>query len=249
MRRFTVLLLVLVCFSGCAILRNHQLAKLYPKSKTQGEIVVHQNYRLAYSETHEGALWVQYKLNADMLNGQAQRKDNFRRDPKVTSGSASPDDYRGSGYDRGHLCPAASMLYNQQAMDETFYMSNMAPQVPGLNRGRWKTLEEQEREWTAQYGKMHVVTGPVYRQIIETIGENKIAVPAQYYKIIWNGSDRIIAFLMPNQKCENGLKWYAIPVDSVEVLTGFNFFSIIPNKIENDIEAIVDFDYWFPEKN
>lgn len=247
MRKLLSIVLIVCCFTGCVIIRNQQSAKLYPKSKKQGEIVMHRYYRLAYSETYEGALWVQYRLNSANISGKAQRKDNFRIDPKVSTGSALPDDYKGSGYDRGHLCPAASMSHNQLAMDETFFMSNMAPQVPALNRGRWKTLEEHEREWTMQYNEMHVVTGPVYRQIIETIGESNVAVPAQYYKIVWNGADRIIAFIMSNKKCENDLKEYAVSVDSVEMLTGFDFFSIMPNKIETVIESTVDLDYWFPE--
>lgn len=241
-----MLIAMILMMSGCVIfdqgtsLRN----SVYPVSRIKGELITHNHYRLLYSEQHEGAYWVVYRLDSLYLSGNAQRKDNFKADPKVTTVSAHPDDYKASGFDRGHLCPAASMNIDQTAMDESFYMSNMSPQSPSLNRGRWLTLEDQVREWVLHYDSLYVAVGPVYEKEYEVIGENRVAVPSQYYKIIWDGGERIIGFLFPNEKCPEPLIYYAVPVDSIERLTGFDFFSIIPNKIEKVIESTTNAGVW-----
>lgn len=220
-----------------------ETGSLFPVSG--GELVQHKYFSLAYSELHEGAYWVFYHLTPSMLEGPAIRKDNFRPDPKVSTFSASPDDYVGTGYDRGHLCPAASMVLNQEAMDETFFMSNMSPQHPSLNRGRWKSLETKEREWAARLDTLYIATGAIYSDSLGVIGENQVTIPRAYYKILWDGAENIIAFLMPNQKCSETLEYYAVPVDSIEVMTGMDFFSIIPDRIENELEANIETASWF----
>lgn len=211
---------------------------------SEGELVEHLNYQLSYSEENEGALWVLYHLTPEYINGPGVRKNNFKEDPTISTGSASLEDYKGSGYDRGHLCPAASMTINQQAMDESFFMSNMSPQHPSLNRGRWKSLETQVRKWVESMDDIYVVSGAIYNEMVEVIGENNVTVPKYYYKVIWDNNDKIIGFILPNEKCPNPLEDYIVPVDSIEFLTGIDFFSIIPNNIENDIEAKVAPESW-----
>lgn len=243
---FLALIMLTLMFSGCHVFNQGTAFRksIYPISRIKGELVIHNHYRLFYSEQHEGAYWVVYRLDSLYLSGNAQRKDNFKADPKVTTGSAHPDDYKGSGFDRGHLCPAASMTIDQTAMDESFYMSNMSPQSPSLNRGRWLTLEDQLREWVLHYDSLIVAVGPVYAKEYKVIGENEVAVPSQFYKIIWDGGERMIGFLFPNEKCPEPLIYYAVPVDSIESLTGFDFFSIIPNKIEKVIESTINTGVW-----
>ncbi|MFA9389675.1 MAG: DNA/RNA non-specific endonuclease [Prolixibacteraceae bacterium] len=216
--------------------------KIYPISS--GEMVQHNYYSLAYSEEYEGALWVFYHLTPAHVNGEAIRKDNFRDDPLVSTGSATWNDYKGSGYDKGHLCPAASMSINQQAIDESFYMSTMSPQDPNFNRGCWKNLESKVRDWVLSMNALYVVSGPIYNNIEEYIGENKVAVPKYYYKVIWDGKDKMIGFIMPNEKCQYELSTYIVPVDSIESVTNINFFSKIPNRIEKVIEAEVNSEPW-----
>ena len=110
------------------------------------EIVKHTAFTLCYSEAHEQAKWVAYHLTAEMCdNSGEERTNNFRTDPDVKTGSASPEDYKKSGFDRGHLCPAGDMGWSEQTMSESFFMSNMSPQAPSFNRGIWKKLEEQIR--------------------------------------------------------------------------------------------------------
>jgi endonuclease G, mitochondrial len=220
-----------------------EAGSLYPIS--DGELVQHTHFQLAYSEHHEGAYWVFYCLTQNMLKGTAIRKDNFMPDPKVSTFSASPDDYIGSGYDRGHLCPAASMVVSQQAMDETFYMSNMSPQHPGLNRGRWKSLETKEREWANLFDTIYIATGAIYSDSLGTIGKNQVTIPRYYYKILWDGDTRLIGFVMPNEKCPDVLEDYVVPVDSIERLTGIDFFSIIPDKTETHLEEACNSETWF----
>jgi endonuclease G, mitochondrial len=238
---------IALIFSGCVLLKksHQQPVSLLPVSKIKGELIEHTHYRLFYSEEHEGAFWVFYRLTPEYIDGIAKRKDNFRIDPKVSTGSAHPDDYKSSGFDRGHLCPAASMTIDQSAMDESFFMSNMSPQHPSLNRGRWQSLEDQVRKWVHVFDSLYVVTGPVFDREYQTIGENKVAVPTSYYKIMWDGGERIIGFLLPNQKCPEPLAFYTVPVDSIEKITGFDFFSIIPDNIENIIESTTNVDVWF----
>lgn len=211
---------------------------------SDGEKVQHQYYQLAYSEEHEGALWVYYHLTPEFTNGTAERKDNFKEDPLVSTGSATLEDYKNSGYDRGHLCPAASMTINQTAMDESFYLSNMSPQHPSLNRGRWKSLETAVRNWVNEKGELHVVSGAIYNSLLEVIGPEEVSVPAHYYKVIWDGEGHMLGFILPNEKCPNELDFYAVAVDSIEQLTGIDFFSIVPDQLEDKIEAENNYSSW-----
>jgi endonuclease G len=211
-----------------------------------GEVVEHQYYSLSYSEEHEQASWVFYKLTPQMVNGPVKRSDNFRPDPKVRTSSASLADYKSSGYDRGHLCPAGSMDANATAMSESFYMSNMSPQEPSFNRGIWKQLEEQVRDWTNIEGELYVVSGPVFKDNKGSIGGNKVTVPGYYYKVIYDPTDtkKMIAFLFPNQKADQDLNAYITSVDEVEKQTGIDFFSALSDEQEEKLEATVNVSSW-----
>ncbi|WP_075604107.1 DNA/RNA non-specific endonuclease [Saccharicrinis aurantiacus] len=198
-----------------------------------GELVEHAYYSLSYIEDHEQAEWVYYTINA----GNAKRTDDFRPDPKVSTSSASLEDYKGSGYDRGHLCPAAAMKVNHTAMSQTFYMSNMSPQKPNFNRGIWKNLEALVREW-GWSTETHVVTGPIFKDNMGAIGSNKVTVPGSYYKVIYQPSSQLmIGFVLPNEKSEKALSEFILPVDSIESLTGINFFSQVDDQLEAKLES------------
>ena len=117
----------------------------------------------------------------------AKRGDDFRPDPAVPTGSATPQDYTRSGYDRGHLAPAADMSFSAKAMSESFYMSNMSPQAPQFNRGIWSKLEKQVRHFATKEKRIVVVTGPILpAEKNITIGANKVTVPQYYYKVIYD---------------------------------------------------------------
>ncbi|MFC2118331.1 DNA/RNA non-specific endonuclease [Bacteroidota bacterium] len=216
--------------------------KLEPISS--GIVVNHSYYSLAYSEAHEGAVWVFYHLTPEFVNGTAVRKDNFKIDPDVSISSATLEDYVGSGYDRGHLCPAAAMKINQTAMDESFYMSNMSPQHLSCNRGRWKSLETKVRDWVITEGELYVVSGPIFHDNIESIGVSEVTVPGYYYKVIYNNDDKMIGFILPNEKCDNDLIEYVVSIDSIEELTEIDFFSVLSDDIEYSLESSIQTSEW-----
>ena len=197
------------------------------------EIIKHDFYTLCYCEKFEQSEWVAYQLTASELEKVADRKNNFHSDSAVSTGSAAPSDYKGSGYDRGHLAPAADMSFSEHAMDESFFMSNMSPQSPELNRGLWLKMEEIEREWAKKYGSVYIVSGPVLnREDFATIGENEVAVPEFFYKILvsWVDSSASaghyvwIAYLAPNGKTSNNPSDFVSTVSEIESLTGIDFF-------------------------
>lgn len=213
---------------------------------SEGEIVNHSNYSLAYSEQHEQPYWVLYHLTPDMVNGSVSRTDDFRPDPAVSTQSASLADYKGSGYDRGHLCPAADMKQSALAMSETFYLSNMSPQNASFNRGIWKSLESTVRNWSLAENGIWVVTGAVFKDNKGTIGTNKVSVPGYYYKIVYDntGDEKMIALILPNAKGEKQLSDYVVTVDKVEELTGIDFFPQLDDTIEEKLESQSDPTKW-----
>jgi len=221
----------------------------WPAYEANQAIIERPYYTLRYSEEHEQAMWVAYMLAADSLNQRTfDRKDDFRKDPRIKTGSADLDDYKGSGFDRGHLAPAADFSYDEFALSQSFYMSNMSPQDPSFNRGIWKKLEEQVRNWAKKDKQIYVVTGPVLNKKYKTIGANGVSVPEYYYKIILDIQQpeiKAIAFLMKNEKSDKGLNSFVVTIDSVEKLTGLDFFPTMPDEMENALEGAVMTAYWF----
>jgi endonuclease G, mitochondrial len=211
---------------------------------TNGEIVNHTYYSLSYSETHEQAEWVTYSLNPNFLNGSASRTDDFKEDPLVSTQSASNSDYLYSGYDRGHLVPAADMAFSDKSMLESFYYSNISPQNSLFNRGGWKKLESQVRNWGKSFDII-VVTGGVLNDSLKTIGINRVSIPNQFYKIVYAPSkNEMIGFLMPNKKIYDDIVDYITTVDEIENITGIDFFINLEDEIEELLESKIDSEKW-----
>ncbi len=188
------------------------------------KLVQHNYYTISYNEEKEQANWVAYKLTKKMIQGSAVRKNNFREDPEIGTGSAKLVDYKGSGYDRGHLCPAAAMKINTKAMSESFYMSNMSPQVPAFNRGKWKSLEAKIRKLTVQNDSLYVVTGPIFQGCKGKIGPSKVTVPGYFFKVIYFPiQKKTLAYLMPNRKIEKNIDSFIVPLDSIERFSHIHF--------------------------
>jgi len=217
----------------------------------QGDAMVvrHKHYALRYNEQHEQAEWVAYKLEAEHLKGNNERNDHFRSDPAVPSETPTRNDYRGSGYDRGHLAPAADFRFSKEAIDESFYMSNMSPQEPGFNRGMWRGLESKVRDWAKDKHQLYIVAGPVLEPRLKKIGrDNKVSVPKAFYKIILDldpEHPHAIAFLMPNKKCEGYYEDYMITIDALESKTGIDFFPLLPDDLEDYLEQMQTTESWF----
>jgi endonuclease G len=220
----------------------------WPAYQNADQIVEHAYFTLSYNEKTEQADWVAYKLTkSNLSNAKFKRKDNFRSDPDVKTKSASLQDYKGSGYDRGHLAPAADFTWTEQGLDDSFFMSNMSPQDPGFNRGIWKKLEGKVRTWANSNEKIYVVTGPVYKGQSEKIGKNKVAVPDKYFKIILDLTGKEvkgIAFILDNEKSSKDLSHFAMSIDKAERITGFDFFPSIPDELEKKIESTYGYELW-----
>lgn len=220
--------------------------------KDSGQTVFHSAMVLNYSEPHEQAHWVAHVIDPLINVGNAKRSNDFRDDPNVKSGSAQKEDYLKSGYDRGHLAPAADFRWSARAMSESFFYSNMSPQKPELNRGRWNDLEEALRKYVEKNNRpLYVVTGPLLHKELLKIGPNGVSVPEFYYKVVADFEcvpPRGIAFLMPNEACPKWVKDYAVTIDSVEMVTGINFFSAINTKTEKQVEAVFVDSLWVANK-
>jgi len=213
-----------------------------------GGLTLHSGYTLKYSEEHEQPYWVAYVLTpAETVIKATDRADNFRPDPAIITGSATLADYRGSGYDRGHLAPFADLSWSEQSASDSFYLSNMSPQVPALNRGRWQDLEAIVRTFSLS-GPVCVVTGPVLSGgPYKTIGENRVSVPEYYYKaILFHDGDktRAIGFILPNDNCPDPVQSYAVSIDDVENMTGLDFFPLLPDELESAVESTFDLSLW-----
>jgi len=220
----------------------------WPGYSQKDDIVEHAYFTLSYNEKQEQPDWVAYKLTrADLKNARYKRKNNFRADPDVKTKSASLADYKGSGYDRGHLAPAADFTWTALGLDESFYMSNMSPQLPGFNRGIWKKLEAKVRSWAKQEGELFVVTGPIFGKNKKTIGKNNVGIPSHYYKALLDisGNDvKGIAFVLPHEKSGSQLSTFAMSIDQLEKTTGLDFYPLLPDDLEDEIESQYDYADW-----
>jgi len=213
--------------------------------KSEGELIKHKYYTLSYNELHEQANWVHYKLNPNLLKGTTPRIDSFKIDTLVSTKSSELKDYKGSGYDRGHLVPAGDMKFSDESMRESFYMSNISPQNPDFNRGIWRKLEQLVRVWGRE-GEIFITTGGVLLNgNLGSIGSNKVSIPSKYYKIVYSShKNSMIGFLIPNKKSTSELESYVVKVDSIEKITGINFYEEIPDHIENILESEINFKRW-----
>lgn len=213
-----------------------------------GEILIgHRGYALVFDTSYKHARWVAYSLSAAQAAGGIERSDNFRADPFLGAVQGADKDYRGSGYDRGHLAPAADMAWSEEAMDASFYFSNISPQQPGFNRGIWKKLESKVRAWAVKYDSICVVTGPLLDQFIDTIGPGKLPVPARFYKAVLDCSPpgwKAIAFLLPNRPSREGLQAFSLSIDSLETLSGLDLFPALTDTLEERLEASTDLSLW-----
>ncbi|MEM9676344.1 MAG: DNA/RNA non-specific endonuclease [Bacteroidota bacterium] len=220
----------------------------YYPSLNQGVLVQHQHYSLSYVEEHEQAEWVAYELTKAEVLTNTDRTDDFREDPKILTGSASLNDYRRSGYDRGHLAPAGDMGFSQVAMSESFYLSNMSPQDRAFNRGVWKSLEESVRDWAVANGSLYVITGPVFGNDLKKIGENGVSVPTYYYKVLLDYQQpgiKAIGFLLPNEGTSQLPQDFIETIDNIEAYTGLDFFLELPDDLEEELESAVNTQGWY----
>jgi endonuclease G len=204
----------------------------YLPTSTTRQIVKHDYYTLSYNEKFEQAEWVAYELKKEYLKNNDFKRPYFIEDPKVTTRSADWRNYKKSGYDKGHLCPAGDMEFDKKAYYDTFYTSNISPQNHEFNSGIWNRLENKVRYWAGKYNNIYVVTGGVLKDSDKKIGTEEVSVPKYFYKIVLAKSGKehkAIAFLIPNEKSQKGIYEFVVPVETLEKMTGIDFFPNLKN--------------------
>lgn len=256
------LLFLALFFSFRFYSQTYTLNKVGVLASNDIQLVKHSFYEIGFNTKQQLPAWTYYSLTKEHLKmAVLERKGSFVKDPFINSLQASNSDYSASGYDKGHLVPCEDMSFSESAMKETFYYSNCAPQTTELNRGEWKVLEELTRNWAKEYEEVLVVSGPVFGTDLKHLGKGEIHIPDVFYKIILRHdslSYKGIAFLMPNslQKL-NTLNNYVCTIDSIETLTGLDFFTDLPDKTEENFESKIEINNWDwhpsetlnPEKN
>lgn len=238
-----------------AIVRRDLRAVGLPKVEEGDEVVEHPGHLLVYDQRHKQPKWVAHIATPDLITGNLARIDSFEVDPKVKGGTAVTADYWYSGYDRGHLVPSADMRWNLGALQATYYYSNISPQKPELNRESWAELED----WVRRYvnfskRRVYVVTGPVLRDGLPTMQkpdrQNEVSIPEHFFKVIADldsEAPKGIAFLQANGLNDHPTISYAVTIDSVEALTGIDFFALLPEDVQGRIESTFDAKAWYAE--
>ena len=218
---------------------------VYTPAGDQGYLIEHSYYTLSYSSTHRQAEYVYYYLSPESILGGQARTDDFRVDPKVLANPVKSTDYQGSGYDRGHLCPAADMALNLTAMSETFFMSNMSPMYPAFNRGIWSKLEDWVRLVALEEGGIYVATGPVLADRCGVV-QDSISVPCSFYKIVFvdGKQPRMLGFLLSNAGASGSIQEFVITIDALEQQTGIDFFWQLEDVLEQSLESKVSLAGW-----
>ncbi|MBU5614017.1 DNA/RNA non-specific endonuclease [Geomonas azotofigens] len=237
---FLFLLSTLPAFGGP--LEECQEFAAYGVPGVSGDLLCRRGYLLSHDAEKKTPVWVVERMTRERLKVKLKRSNNFRPDLDIPRGQrAELSDYRGSGYDRGHMAPAADMAWDEQAMSESFYLSNMVPQAgEGMNRGIWSELEGKVRKWVEKRGELFIYSGPVYEKgAFKTIGRNRVAVPSALYKVILDPArHEALALIMPNQPLRSeDMPKYLVPVREVERQTGLDFFSAFPREEQDRIET------------
>jgi endonuclease G len=205
-------------------------APISHKPENQGQYLCRPNYGVHYSYVTKTADYVVEHVTLATINGPAKRKDDFRPDPEIPPQFAAQlSDYAGQPYDRGHLAPAGNSTNSDAAMSQTFFLSNMVPQVPNNNRGVWKQIETLARLWVSKQGEMYIISGTIYSAQSKVIGKG-VGVPDGLFKIVVDPkAQRIIAFMLPNAPMDaNDYPKYVVSVADVERMTGLQFFPKLP---------------------
>lgn len=225
-----------------------QLAQPAQSPNLDEQIIHHYAYTVSYNNTLHDPNWVCWCLTSDHTDGPYKRKGTkFMPDDEVKGAKVDTYDYMRSGYDRGHMCPSGDNRWSSVAQYESFYMSNICPQIHNLNAGDWKEMEEQCRLWAEKYGKIYIVAGPLfYRSSHRYIGSNDVAVPEGFFKVVLctAGKPKAIGFVYHNTPGNHPKSYYANSVDEVERITGFDFFPSLPDKTERQVESHYDFYAW-----
>lgn len=214
-------------------------------SNTTGAVYRKRTYTLSYSEEHEQAEWIAYILKASDIKEVDFKRPYFEIDNNILTGAAHWKNYKKSGYNKGHLCPAGDRRSNFKDYEETFLTSNITPQKYDFNAGIWNRLEQKVRYWVKKQESIYVVTGGVLTDDLETIGFENVAVPKYFYKVLLSKDHKkMIGFLLPHQDSKKPLYSFIKPVDEIEKMTGVDFFPSLEDDLESKLESDTNYDNW-----
>lgn len=211
------------------------------------QIINRKAYTVSYNKETKCPNWVAWHLPANHADGEWARSNDYREDYDVPAPRATNEDYRGSSWSRGHMCPAGDNKWDADAMSETFLLTNMCPQDRNLNSGLWNRVEQDCRRWAQRYHDVYIACGPLYlNREHEVIGTNKVVVPEAFYKVVLclRGTPKAIGFIVRNNEGTKKKDEYVNTVDEVERITGIDFFPALPDSIEDKVEAYSNINDW-----
>ncbi len=215
------------------------------------QIKEYSGFTISFNKDNGTPNYVAWELLDEESKGAKGRSNNFWTDPDI-EGCPSTSDYTRSGYDRGHMCPSGDQKWSQEAMNDCFVMANMCPQLHELNNGAWKTLETKERQWATRDSALMIVAGPIYdKSDKKRIGKAGVRVPGAFFKVLlapYLEEPRGIAFVYPNMTAPGNMQDYAMSIDELEKILGYDFFPALPDEIENKVEASYSFKEWNSSK-
>jgi endonuclease G len=235
-------------------LKTQLIEKGLPELKDGEELICHSAFCLVYDEDHEMAKWTAHIVSRDIATGGINRTNDFRIDSLIKTGSSEEEDYfiteekqdgtlkyDGFGYDRGHLAPSADFRWSATALSESYYYSNMTPQLPAFNRELWADIESFVREYVYNNPNqdLFVVTAPVLRDDLpkQARSKNNVSIPEYHYKIVVDlVNKKGIAFLVSQNNLDYPIESYVVTIDSIEKITGINYYP----KLSPDEEILIE---------
>lgn len=232
--------------SESSMSRDSSSGDLLEQKGREGRMLYREGYVVCFDEASKIPYWVAWHLTAEHVDGDVRRSDDFAEDPEVADGPTLAD-YRGSGWSRGHMCPAGDNRWSRQAMSQSFLLTNMCPQNARLNNGDWKELEEKCRKWAKRYGDIYIVCGPLlYNRRHQTIGKGQVVVPEAFFKVVLCMSEKpkALGFIYKNEDGNRPMGDYVNTIDEVERITGLDFFPALDDDVERAVESKGDIKDW-----
>ncbi len=216
---------------------------------TTAQIIDYPGFRVSFNASYHQPNWVAWELTRQESTADDANRDQAKFAPDSdVPGCAQLADYKGSGFDRGHMCPAGDMKWSKDAMNACFLLTNICPQASELNGGAWNSLESKCREWAVRDSAIIVVCGPILSdELMRAIGPSHVPVPERFFKVVlapYANPPRAIGFVMNNGRVKGGMQAAVMSVDQVEQITGYDFFAELPDQIEDDVESQKNFPQW-----
>ncbi len=236
-------ILPLLLFAPCSVFSwscNGHVALGAPSAADQ--LLCREGYAVGYDYNRKVPIWVAYHLTKESVEKKYKRSNRFKEDEEIPAAYRSTlSDYKGTGYDRGHMAPAATIDFSKNSMQESFLLTNMTPQLPGFNRQGWRYLEAYIREWAADRGDLYVVTGSLFDDEITTIGNN-VSIPSSFFKVVFDPEEENgIAFIVPHRDISKAeIPSFIVSIDEVETQTELDFLALLPDTLEDDIEDDIE---------